>query len=169
AYVASPLACYRRHDSSATARSAGTHEGVRLDRAVVDAVFAKRAAASRPVAARLRERAYTALAAKALQAAGRSYVSGSTRECVAATVAAYRLAPHLLASPQRWLLPIAQSRRDDYACFAHSRVLLARVHRHLADSRFAASLAKVAVADRAWSDELVAVASVVRSCVPRRG
>src|SRR5262249_57833035 len=119
AYVASPLACYRRHDSSATARSAGTHEGVRLDRAVVDAVFAKRAAASQPVAARLRERAYTALAAKALQAAGTAYVSRSTRESLAATVAAYRLAPHLLASRHPWLLPIAPFRRARHPSFAH--------------------------------------------------
>jgi hypothetical protein len=105
---------------------------------------------------------------KALQAAGRAYAAGSTREALASTLTAYRLAPHLLASADALLLPPAQLRRDDYACFTHARALTANAHRLLSGSRFAQSLEKFAVPDPAWDDELAAVASVVRSCVPPR-
>lgn len=162
AYVAEPLASYRRHGASATAAFAGAGGGVALDRVVVDTALARHPWADR-------SRAYAALAAKALQAAGRAYAAGSTREATAADVFAVRLFPSLASSRDAWLLAAARLRRDDYACFRHSRALLERVHAHLAGSRFARTLEKLVVPDRAWVDEIAAVADVVRSLVPRSG
>jgi hypothetical protein len=142
--------------------------GVRHDRAVVDVALARHHAWGRPGGEQLRNRAYTALAVKALQAGGRAYAKGSTPEALASTLAAYRLAPHLLRSSDAWLLAAAQLRRDDYGCFTHARALMATAHRQLSGTRFAGSIEKLAVPDRAWDDELAAVAGVVRSCVPPR-
>jgi GT2 family glycosyltransferase len=167
AYVATPLACYRRHVSSATAAAAGTQEAVRRDRAAVNLALQRHMDTGATNTMAMRTRAYAALAAKALLAGGRSYAVGRRGHAIASTLAAFRLAPTLVRVRGAWALPAAQLRGDDYAAFRHGRSLLAHIHKTLAGSRFARSIEKLAIPDPGWEDEVARVATVVRRLVPR--
>jgi GT2 family glycosyltransferase len=167
AYVATPLARYRRHGGSATAAAAGTRESVRRDRVAVDFALRHHAATGSGSSALLRDRAYYALAAKALLVGGRFHALGARAQAVVSTVAAARLAPSLARNREIWALAAAQARGDDYAAFRHGQSSLARIHEKLAGSRFAHSIEKLAIPNSVWENELASVASVVRRLVPR--
>ncbi len=159
AYRAAPVACYRQHDASISRGTTVGGERLRCDARVVRRAL--RAARPAPALAR---RARSALAARALLAAGELNTSGERRAALRALALASHSRPDLLAGLAR--LATAIARGDDYAAFVASNALLDRLAGALVGTRYGGLLAARAARDPDWEATLRRIARTVRTVTP---
>lgn len=164
AYRAQPVARYRQHPASIS--HATTASGARLR---CDARVVRRALhLSIPhgyAEMQWSRRARTALAAKALLAAGDLQTRGERRAALRALALAARERPDLLGAGLA-RLALAVARRDDYAAHVSSGTLLDRLAGALVGTRYGDALAARAAPDADWDATLRRIARTVRTVTP---
>jgi len=110
-------------------------------------------------------RAHSALAAKALLAAGDFQTRGERRAALRALVLAARERPDLLGAGLGRLV-LAVARGDDYAAHVASGALLDRLAGALVGTRYGDTLAGRATPDPDWDAALQRIAQTVRTVTP---
>lgn len=164
AYLAEPVAAYRQHPGSISHATTASGERLRCDMQVVRSVL-RSYAALLPDRAQLARAAHTALAAKALLAAGEARTRGRRPTATRAVVLAARLARGLLAGGAPALAAAALG-ANDHTFHARSRAALRALLPDLGPSRFARSLERTVTTDPAWAATLARIARVVRAKTP---
>jgi glycosyltransferase involved in cell wall biosynthesis len=160
AYRAEPVARYRQHGASISRATTATGARLRCDARVI-----RHALRAAHASAEDRRRARSALAAKALLAAGDFQTRGERRAALRALVLAARMRPDLLHAG----LPAfarAVARGDDYAAFVASNALLDRLAGTLVGTRYGDVLAARAAPDPDWQATLRRIARTVRTVTP---
>ncbi|MBS1868259.1 MAG: glycosyltransferase family 2 protein [Actinobacteria bacterium] len=163
AYRAAPVARYRQHAASISAATRATGARLRCDARVI-----RRALHLSPRIARQdmqwSRRARSALAAKALLAAGDLHLRGERRAALRALALAARQRPDLARGLAR--LARASASGDDYAAFVASNALLDRCAGALVGTRYGDALADRAAPDPDWEATLRRIARTVRTITP---
>jgi glycosyltransferase involved in cell wall biosynthesis len=144
AYVARPLARYRRHAATISSETEPSGERLRCDARVVARALRGRG--------ELRELASAALTAKALLYAGDAYTRGDRGGAAAA-----------VADPA---LRAAIEAGDDVACERLTKAALAGLADPLDGTRFGAHVRALSARDERWSAELAHAAKVVARRTP---
>jgi hypothetical protein len=168
AYRAEPVARYRQHDSSISRRTVASGARLRCDARVVRrALHLSRRIAGQDVqwSAGVARRGRSALAAKAVLAAGDLQTRGERRAALRALVLAARMRPDL-ATAGLVRLAGAVVRRDDYAAFVASNALLDRLAGALLGTRYGEVLIARTAPDRDWQATLERIARTVRTVTP---
>jgi len=168
AYRAAPVARYRQHPASISRATVASGARLRCDaRAVKRALrLSPRRAGSDPQwSGALARRARSALAAKALLAAGDFHTRGERRAALRALVLAARMRPDL-ATAGLAALARAVVRGDDYAAFVASNALLDRLAGTLVGTRYGDVLADRATPDPDWNATLARIACTVQAVTP---
>jgi hypothetical protein len=168
AYRAEPVARYRQHPASISRAATATGARLRCDTRVV-----RRALRLSPPIARsdpqwsgqLGRRARSALAAKALLAAGDFQTRGERRAALRALVLAARMRPEL-ATAGLAALARAVVAGDDYAAFVASNAVLDRLAGALVGTRYGGVLAARAAPDPDWEAALERIARTVQAVTP---
>jgi glycosyltransferase involved in cell wall biosynthesis len=166
AYRAAPVARYRQHPASIS--HAATASGARLR---CDARVVRRALRVSPRMARGQEphgarRARSALAAKALLAAGEANARGARAAALRALALAARQRPDLVGAGGVRLAR-ALARGDDYATYVAGNALLDRLAGALVGTRYGDALVDRAAPDPDWEATLRRIARTVRGVTPR--
>jgi hypothetical protein len=162
AYTARPVAQYRWHPRSLS-RSPSSERRLSVDRRVVSGVL-RRNRGRFPAA--LADRAYAALAARALRAATGGVTRGSWASVWRACLLALRVRPQLVCDGDARRLAFAALRRNEYAWHVASRDTLRRLAAALAGSRFGTALACTLTPDPQWDTALREIARTLRAVVP---
>lgn len=165
AYTAEPVARYRLHARSVSARTARTGERLRCDRRAVRRVFALDGHRI-PEADRLERRGHAALAVRALLAMGDAFARGRRRTALAAWLEALRAAPWLLLQAPTARLAHALATGDEYAFHFQGRRVLAALLPELEGTRLGERIAPRVHRDPAWERSIESAAAVVRQLVP---
>jgi len=160
AYRAAAVARYRQHDASISRTTGASGARLRCDARVVRRALR----AARPSHA-LARRARSALAAKALLAAGHFQTRGERRAALRALALAARQRPDLVGAGGARLAR-AIARHDDYAAYAASNGLLDRLAGALLGTRYGELLADRAAPDPDWEATLRRIARTVRTVTP---
>lgn len=167
AYTAAPLARYRIHPTSVSARTARRGARLRCDRRAIRRVFALEAARI-PDAGRLRRRAEAALSARAVFAVGQGLAAGRRFVALRALAEAALATPNLLARRPFWSMAHALVAGDEYHAHHAGRALLAGLASELEGTRLAGSIRKRVAVDPAWERTMRDTARIVRRIVPPR-
>jgi GT2 family glycosyltransferase len=164
AYRAAPVARYRQHDGSISRAATASGARLRCDARVVrralhfcDSIGVEKLHWSR--------RARSALAAKAVLAAGDLQTRGERRAALRALALAARSRPDL-AHAGLTSLAAALVGRDDYAAFVASNALLDRLAGALLGTRYGDVLADRAAPDPDWEATLRRIARTVQAVTP---
>jgi glycosyltransferase involved in cell wall biosynthesis len=172
AYRAAPVARYRQHDASISRTTTATTARLRCDARVIrralhicDRVAVEKMQWSEGERRALARRACSALAAKALLAAGDLNTRGERRAALRALALAARNRPDLLHAGLA-ALARAVVAGDDYAAFVASNVLLDRLAGALVGTRYGDALADRATPDPDWNATLARIARTVRTVTP---
>jgi hypothetical protein len=164
AYRAAPVARYRQHAASISRATSTSGARLRCDARVV-----RRALHLSPRIPRQEEqrsrRARSALAAKALLAAGDAQTRGERRAALRALALAARARPDLLGAGLA-RLAVAVARGDDYTAHRATQALLDRLAGALVGTRFGDALAARATPDPDWEATLRRIARTVRTVTP---
>ncbi|MGN6189537.1 MAG: glycosyltransferase family 2 protein [Conexibacter sp.] len=164
AYRAAPVARYRQHDETISRRTTASGARLRCDARVVrralhicDRIAVEKGQWSR--------RARSALAAKAVLAAGDFQARGERRAALRALALAARTRPDLVHAG---LVSLARAtlRGDEYAAFVAGNVLLERLAGALVGTRYGGLLATRMVQDPDWQSTLRRIARTVRAVTP---
>jgi glycosyltransferase involved in cell wall biosynthesis len=167
AYRARPVARYRQHPDSISARTTPTGDRLLSDIRVVESVFRDQRDRL-PDPARTRNRAFAALRAKAVIAAGEAFTRNDLGAARHAVQAAMRLDPEFEREAGPGLLT-SIANEDEYANFQCSREALSCACGVLEPSRFARQLRKLITVDPSWQETLEEAARRVRRFVPDDG
>jgi Glycosyl transferase family 2 len=164
AYRAAPVARYRQHTASISHATSTSGARLRCDARVVRRALSL-CASHRCTDAQWSRRARSALAAKALLAAGDAQTRGERRATLRALALAARERPDLLGAGLA-RLALAVARGDDYAAHLARGALLDRLAGALVGTRCGAALAARAAPDPDWDATLARIARTVRTVTP---
>jgi len=163
AYRAAPVARYRQHAASISRATTATGARLRCDARVIRRALriCSSHGCTDPQCSR---RARSALAAKALLAAGEHQTRGERRAALRALALAARLRPDLAPTLAR--LAAATARGDDYAAFLAANAALDRLAGALVGTRYGDALAGRAAPDADWEATLARIARTVAAVTP---
>jgi hypothetical protein len=171
AYRADPVARYRQHAGSISHAAVARGARLRCDARVVrralslcDRIAVENGQWSQAERRAPARRARSALAAKALLAAGDLHVRGGRRAALRALALAARARPDLAGGVAR--LTRALVTRDDYAAFVASNAVLDRLAGALVGTRYGEVLADRASPDPDWEATLRRIAATVQTVTP---
>lgn len=164
-FTAEPVARYRLHPESVSARTTRTGERLRCDRRAVRRVFALDGHRI-PDADRLERRGHAALAVRALLAMGDAFARGRRGAALAAWLEALRAAPRLLLQAPTARLGRALAAGDEYATHVHGRRVLAALMPELEGTRLGERITPRIHRDAGWERSFERAAAVVRRMVP---
>jgi glycosyltransferase involved in cell wall biosynthesis len=165
AYRAAPVARYRQHAASISRAAVASGARLRCDARVVRRAL-HLSIPMRYADMQWSRRARSALAAKAVLAAGEHQTRGERRAALRALALAARMRPDLLHAGLA-ALARAVVRRDDYDAYVVSSALLDRLAGALLGTRYGGLLADRAAKDPDWEATLRRIARTVQAVTPK--